>query len=110
MTAWLKASIRAHPGCWGSVLNAAFCTVVGAVLSLAMSGSLAPAYFAASYSIGFSIHACIAVVHLYGPRWLPRWVGETVAAMCGIGPSVSVSAVSSWTATPCSCWAATRRC
>ena len=84
MVARLKASIRTHPGRWGWVLNAAFCTVVGAVLSLAMCGSLEPAYFAASYSIGFSIHVFVACVHLYGPSWLPRWVGETGAAMCGM--------------------------
>ena len=84
MVAWLKASIREHPERWGWVLNAAFCAVVGAVLSLAMRGALEPAYFAASYSIGFSIHACIACVHLYGPSWLPRWVAETVAAMGGM--------------------------
>ena len=84
MVARLKASIRAHPGRWGWVLNAAFCAVVGAVLSLAMFGSLVPAFFSVSYSCGFSIHLFIACVHRYGPSWLPRWVGETVAAMCGM--------------------------
>jgi hypothetical protein len=84
MVARLKASIRAYPERWGWVLNAAFCTVVGAVLSLAMTGSLQPAYFTASFSIGFSIHAFITGVALYGPSWLPRWAGETVAAMCGM--------------------------
>ena len=84
MVGWLKASIREHPERWGWVLNAAFCTVVGAVLSLAMRGALVPVYLAASYSIGFSIQGCIACVHLYGPSWLSRWVGETVAAMGGM--------------------------
>ena len=84
MVAGLKASIRAHPERWGWVLNAAFCTVVGALLSLAMTGSLQRSYFAASYSIGFSIHLFIACVHLYGPSWLPRWVGETIAAVGGM--------------------------
>ena len=84
MVARLRASIRAHPERWGWVLNGAFCTVVGAVLSLAMHGALEPTYFAASYSIGFSIHLFTACVHLYGPSWLPRWVGETGAAICGM--------------------------
>ena len=84
MVARLKASIRAHPGRWGWVLNAAFCAVVGAVLSLAMFGSLVPAFFSVSYSCGFSIHLFITCMHRYGPSWLPRWVGETVAAMCGM--------------------------
>ena len=84
MVAGLKASIRAHPERWGWVLNAAFCTVVGVLLSLAMTGSLQRSYFAASYSIGFSIHLFIACVHLYGPSWLPRWVGETIAAVGGM--------------------------
>ena len=84
MVTRLKASIRAHPGRWGWVLNAAFCTVVGAVLSLAMHAALEPTYFAASYSIGFSIHLSTACVHLYGPSWLPRWVGEAGAAICGM--------------------------
>ena len=84
LLARVRASIRAHPERWGWVLNAAFCTVVGAVLSLAMRGELEPAYFGASYSIGFSIHLFIAGVHLYGPSWLPRWPAETVAAMCGM--------------------------
>ena len=84
MTGWLTASIRAHPGHWGWVLNGAFCTVVGAVLSLAMHGALEPAYFAASYSIGFSVHAFNAFVHWYGPSRLPRWVAETVATACGM--------------------------
>ena len=84
MVARLKASIRAHPVRWGWVLNAAFCAVVGAVLSLAMFGSLVPAFFAVSYCIGFSIHLFVVCMHRYGPSWLPRWVGETVAAMSGM--------------------------
>ena len=84
MKAWLKASIRAHPGRWGWALNAAFCTLVGAVLSLAVRGALDPAYFATSYVIGFSIHAFNEFVHRHGPAWLPRWVGETVATACGM--------------------------
>ena len=84
MTAWLTASIRAHPGRWGWVLNAAFCTLVGAVLSLAMRGALEPAYFATSYSIGFSIHALNAFVRLNRPSWLPLGAAETVATACGM--------------------------
>lgn len=84
MVAGLKASIRAQPQRWGWVLNAAFCAVVGAVLSLAMFGSLVPAFFSVSYSCGFSIHLFVTCVHRYGPSWLPRWAAETVAAMCGM--------------------------
>ena len=84
MVARLKASIRAHPVRWGWVLNAAFCAVVGAVLSLAMFGSLVPAMFSVSYGCGFSIHLFVMCVQGYGPSWLPRWIGETVAATCGM--------------------------
>ena len=84
MTAWLKASIREHPAGWGWALNAAFCTLVGAVLSLAMCEALAPAYFATSYGIGFSIHAVNLFADRHGPPWLPRWAAGTVATACGM--------------------------
>ena len=84
MTAWLKASIREHPARWGWALNAAFCTLVGGVLSLAMAERLEPAYFATSYGIGFSIHAFNLLAHRHGPPWLPRWAAETVATACGM--------------------------
>ena len=84
MTAWFKASIREHPARWGWALNAAFCTLVGGVLSLAMAERLEPAYFATSYGIGFSIHAFNLFAHRHGPPWLPRWAAETVATACGM--------------------------
>ncbi len=84
MTAWLQASIREHPAHWGWALNAAFCTLVGGVLSLAMSERLEPAYFATSYGIGFSIHAFNLLAHRHGPAWLPRRAAETVATACGM--------------------------
>ena len=93
MTAWLTASIREHPARWGWALNAAFCTLVGAVLSLAMCEALEPAYFATSYAVGFSIHAFNTFVHLHGPPWLPRWVAGTVATACGMALGLALGGV-----------------
>ena len=65
----LAASVRAHPACWSLGFTFVFCVLVAALLSLAGGRVISPEILVVSFSVGFSVHVCICVGHLW---WAPR--------------------------------------
>ena len=84
MIDWLRTSVGAHPGWWSLAFNAVFCTIIGTSLSLARSGSLTTEPVVISFSVGFSIYACMFLGHVcWSPR-LPRLLVTILMLACGL--------------------------
>ena len=93
MTSRLTASVGANPVRWGLLLGSLFCAAIGAILSLAMEGTLVGEYFAVSYCIGLSVLACTQLAASYGPAWLPHEAVRFVMVVCGLVIGLAVGGV-----------------
>lgn len=79
----LRASVRARPAAWGTLLNFAFTSLAGTAVAVAGSHSLGTSLIF-SYCIGFSIQACIHAGYVLVPVRVPRPLVVAAAAALGI--------------------------